>query len=113
MRNFKADIEAAFGSTLIDRDILEELGQHAECTYDALRADGADEAEAHARIDQLIEGWRTDPVALRRAVKRAVAVVPPSNSRSLVSGAVADAIYGLRLLRARPGYAAVTIYPEA
>lgn len=35
--------------------------------------------------------------------------IPPSTSRSVASGVVADAIYGLRLLRANPGYSAMTI----
>ena len=38
-----------------------------------------------------------------------MAVIPPSASRSILSGTIADAIYGLRLLRAKPGYAAITI----
>jgi predicted permease len=109
MRNFKADIEAAFRSTLIDRDILEELAQHAECTYDALRADGASEQEASARIEALIAGWRADPVALKRVVKGGGAVIPPPESPSRLTGAWADARYALRLLRAKPGHAAVTI----
>ena len=109
-RDFSARIRTAFAGAMIDLDILEELTQHVESTYSALRADGASEDEALARIDQLIVGWRTDPSSLQRVVKRAPAVVAPSSaSRSLLSGAVADAIYGLRLLRAKPGYAAITI----
>jgi putative ABC transport system permease protein len=102
-------IRSAFAGSAVDPDILEELAQHAEATYDALRADGASEADALARIDQLIEGWRTDPVALRRIVKRAVAVIPAADSKSILAGAWSDALYGLRLLRSKPGYAAVTI----
>ena len=74
-----------------------------------MRADGASEAEALAKIDRLIDGWRSDPQSLRRVIKRRAAVIPPSASRSFASGAVADAVYGVRLLRARPGYAAMTI----
>lgn len=109
MRSWSAHLRHAFASTTIDADIVEELAQHAESTYDELRADGVSEAEALVRIDRLIDGWRTDPIALRRVVKRAVVVIPPAESRSFASGAWADAIYGLRLLRAKPGYAAVTI----
>jgi putative ABC transport system permease protein len=93
----------------VDPDVLEELAHHADATYEALRADGASETEAIARIDQLIEGWRTDPLALRRASKRAAAVIPPSDSSSMAAGVWSDVTYGLRLLRAKPGYAAVTI----
>jgi predicted permease len=102
-------IDAAFTNTGIDRDVLEELAQHAESTYDALRAEGASERDALATIDQLIDGWRTNPAALQRVIRRATAVIPPSTSRAFASGALADAIYGWRLLRSKPGYAAVTI----
>ena len=109
MPDLSARIRTAFASAPVDRDILDELTQHAEATYAALRADGASEAEAIEKIDQLIDGWRRDPQSLRRVAKRAPVVIPPSPSRSLASGAWADAVYGLRLLRAKPGYAAVTI----
>lgn len=102
-------IHSAFAGSSVDVDVLEELAQHAESTYHALRADGASDAEALAKIDRLIESWRTDPIALRRIVKRAVAVVPPSPSKSFASGAGADLLYGLRLLRSRPGHAAITV----
>src|SRR4029453_11467898 len=100
---------APFASSSLDADIVEELAQHAESTYDELRADGVSEIEALARIDRLIEGWGNDPASLQRVVRRSIAVVPPSASQSLFSGVIADAIYGLRLLRAKPGYAALTI----
>jgi len=109
MPEFNARIRSAFGGTAIDLDVLEELAQHAESTYHALRADGLSDSDALARIDQLIDGWRTNPAALHRVIRRATAVTPPSTSRSFASGAIADAIYGLRLLRSKPGYAAVTI----
>src|ERR1051325_9068105 len=97
--DFNARIRSAFAGSMIDLDILEELAQHAESTYDALRADGVSESDAIARIDQLIDGWRTNPAALQRVVKRAAVISPPATSRSFMSGAAADAIYGLRLLR--------------
>ena len=109
MRDWSAHLRQAFKSTSLDSDIVEELAQHAESTYDELRAEGVSEREALARIDRLIEDWRNDPASLQRVVRRSIAVVPPSASRSLFSGAIADAIYGLRLLRAKPGYAALTI----
>ena len=110
MRNWLHDIESAFAGTALDRDILEELAQHAESTYEALRADGVSADEANARIASLIAGWRSNPLALQRIVKRAAAVVPPAASRpGLLAGAGADLIYGLRLLRAQPGASLVTI----
>ncbi|HEX6163375.1 MAG TPA: ABC transporter permease [Vicinamibacterales bacterium] len=109
MRSVNAHIREALGSTAIDPDILDELAQHAEATYEELRAEGASEAEALARIDRLVDGWRANPGALQRVFKRPTVVAPPAASRSIASGVVADAIYGLRLLRARPGYSALTI----
>jgi putative ABC transport system permease protein len=111
MREYQRRIETAFAGIGIDRDILEELAQHAESTYAALRADGYGEDEADARIDALIAGWRTDPEALNRVAKRAAPVVtpPPSTAPSRLSGAAADLRYGVRLLKAQPGAAAVTI----
>jgi hypothetical protein len=52
-------------------------------------------------IDRLIDGWRTDPKSLQRVV----AIESPSSRRrrrAVLLGAIADAIYGLRLLRAKP-----------
>ena len=109
MRDWRSHLSSAFGSTLVDGDILDELAQHAESTYDELRADGVSEADALAKIGRLIDGWRNDPASLQRVVRRSIAVVPPSASSSIFSGTIADAIYGLRLLRAKPGYAAITI----
>ena len=88
MPDWRQRIEAAFANTGIDRDILEELAQHAEATYEAHRADGLSADQATARIDVLIEGWRTNPAALNRIVKRAAAVVPPVASHSgMLAGA--------------------------
>ena len=89
-------IRSAFADSLLDLDVLEELTEHAESTYAALRADGASEHDALACIDQLIDGWRKDPAALHRAVKRAPAIVPPPPSRTFASGAVADRIASMR-----------------
>jgi predicted permease len=108
MPDLRARVRAAF-AVLIDHDVLDELAQHAESAYDEWRADGISEQDALARIDRLIDGWRTDPKSLQRAVRRSSAIVPPSATRSIFGGTIADAIYAVRLLRARPGYAAVTI----
>ena len=106
-------VRAAFVNVDIDPDVIEELAQHAESTYEALLADGVSEADAIARIDLLIEGWRATPAALHRSskntVKRVTVISPPATAGSFMSGAAADALYGLRLLRSKPGYAAITI----
>ena len=109
MRHWSAHLRHALASSALDADNVDEQALHAESKYDELRADGVPEQDALAEIDRLIDGWRMDPASLQRVVRRATAVVPPSTSRSLLSGMIADAIYGLRLLRAKPGYASVTI----
>jgi putative ABC transport system permease protein len=106
-------IEAAFAGVLIDRDVLDELAQHAESSYAAFRADGLTQSEANARIDELITGWRRDPASLNRAVRRSPAVVPPPAATSAWAGSMADILYALRMLRARPGAGAVTILTVA
>lgn len=115
MPNWNETLRSAFAmvGTAIDDDILDELAQHAEATYTAMRADGASEADAMANIDRLIEGWRTDSESLKRVIKRPVAVIPPAATRSFAAGAIADIAYGLRLLRKNPGYAAVTVLTVA
>lgn len=110
--DINARVRSAFVGSPVDPDVIDELALHAEATFDALRGDGVSEPDAIARIDQLIDGWRREPLALRR-VTRSAAVVPPGESRAMFSGAWADALYGLRLLRAKPGYAAVTIFTIA
>ncbi len=107
---FQERIDAAFAGSAIDRDVLEELAQHAEATYAALRADGVSEAEASEKVAALIAGWRANPRELHRVGKRTPVVIPPADpSRSIAAGAAADLFYALRLLRAQPGSALVTI----
>ena len=67
--------------------------------------------QATARIDALIEGWRTNPAALNRIVKRAAAVVPPVASHSGMLRPVRgnDVIYGLAIPARATRAAAVTI----
>ena len=108
-RSWRAQLRDAFASSPLDADIVEELAQHAESAYEELRADGVPEEDALARIDRLIDGWRTDPKSLQRIVRRSPPVVPPSHLSSTFSGMLADAIYGLRLMRSKPGYTAITI----
>lgn len=102
-------VARAFDGIQIDSDVLDELAQHAESTYDALIADGTTEQAALTKIDQLIDGWRVDPASLRRVIKRPAAVTPPSPSGSIVTGSWADLVYGARLLRSRPAHASTMI----
>jgi predicted permease len=104
----RRQVEAALAGAVAD-DVIEELVQHAESTYDALRADGLSEHDADRQIAALIAGWRSDPASLRRVVRRAPAVTPPRPATSVLAGVVADAIYGWRLMKGQPGSAAILI----
>jgi predicted permease len=108
MPDVKRRVTDAFTGVFVDDDVLDELAQHAESTYAALRAGGEAESDALARIDELIAGWRADPRALARAEKRAPAVKPPPPARTW-AGVWGDLRYAVRLLRAQPGAAAITI----
>ena len=50
MPDLDARVRSAFASSAIDADIVDELAQHAESTYDELRADGVSEQDALARF---------------------------------------------------------------
>lgn len=110
MPSYIERVAAAFAraGAHVDRDVLEELAQHAESTFDELRADGASDDRANATIDELIQGWCTDPIALHRATRR-TPIKTPELTRSWMAGSWTDAIYAMRLLRMKPGHAAITI----
>ena len=96
-----------------DEEIVEELAQHAGAIYDTARADGAERAEAEARVAQQIAIWCAEAPRLKRRARRMPAVtVPPSESSRLV-GLVQDARYGLRLLAQRPGGTLVAVITMA
>ncbi|MDO8681016.1 MAG: ABC transporter permease [Acidobacteriota bacterium] len=109
MHDWKHRVRQAFITSVIDDDIVEELAQHAEAAYEALRADDVPGPEALRQIDALIAGWHEDPQVLRRRPKRAPTVAPPSSSSRSAFGAMEDISYGLRLLRSQPGYALLTV----
>jgi hypothetical protein len=111
MPDFRTQVREAFKATRhpLDEDIVEELSQHAEATFEALRADGVLPDEAEARVQRMLRDWCADPAALNRRPRRATAVVPPASSRGFAAGALADVAYAWRLLRSRPGHGVVTI----
>ena len=109
MPDFKALVSAAFGAQepAPDVDVIEELAAHAAATFDAARASGDDDAEAHAHVQRLISEWTREAVALRRHPKRSGAVDPPPAFGSVFTGVVADIRYATRVLRRQPGFACV------
>src|SRR5690242_19545587 len=122
-----------------DEDVLEELAQHAQATFEAARAGGCSIEEANARVADLLARWRADVGALQRPVRAAAAsraaqsarggsIVPPlpsapppplragadqaSRARALaalLADLRHDLRYALRLLRRQPRYALLTI----
>lgn len=113
--NWQSEIESrlARAGADPDPDIVLELAQHAAAAFERARADGLDEAAAHARVATMIDAWCADPAAVRRRPRRDVAIDPPAaNSRGFV-GFGADLRYGLRQLRRQPGYALTAILVSA
>ena len=102
---------AAFANTLIDRDILEELAQHAEIHLrSAARRRPAARTKRLRGSTRSIAAWRSDPRALHRVDQaRAGRGAAGCVGINMLAGALADAVYGVRLLRAQPGAALVTI----
>ena len=61
MPEWKPRIRAAFIAVHhpLDEDIVEELAQHAEASYEASRAEGVPAAEAEARAEALVSASRS------------------------------------------------------
>ena len=104
-----------------EADIVEELAQQLESSYDAARARGADDVEAQRIAESEIGDWpgfastvsRIErPMASRVpfAFRPAVALPPmPSSRGGVMSGFVQDVRYAIRALVRAPGFAAVAI----
>ena len=83
-----------------DADVIEELAQHAEATYESARAEGLSPEEAEGRVARLIESWRMEASELRRRLRRARVVDPPPiTPSSLFRGLTQDIRYAARMLR--------------
>src|SRR6266852_6388603 len=104
--DWTAEIRAAFeaASQPLDRDVLDELTEHASATYEAARADGADHAEASQQVAALVASWTADASALRPRPKRQPVVIAPPAGGGAWTGFAQDIVYGLRLLRRQPGF---------
>jgi predicted permease len=96
-----------------DADVVEELTQHAEATYEAARADGRTHDEAVSQVHALLSSWCREASSLRRRPRRAPIVEAPAGSPAVFAGTLRDAQYAVRLLRRQPGYALVVILTMA
>ncbi len=81
-----------------DDDVVEELAQHVEATFERARADGEQADEATRRVEALVGAWCARPAALRRRPRRAPAVEPPPTASGPFAGLGQDIRYSLRLL---------------
>ena len=98
------------GGPVPDDDVIEELAQHARATYDAARAEGCSEDDAHQRVGEHIAEWRASAPLLRRAPRyRAPLEPPPASSASMLAGVAQDARYAARLLTRQPRVATLVV----
>jgi putative ABC transport system permease protein len=103
----------------LDDDVVEELVQHAQATYDAARADGCTDHEAAARVAEHVRIWQHSGAALRGPARRPPAVDPPMPGRSFptrmrrFAGLAADVRYAARLLKRQPRHAVLAMLTMA
>jgi len=81
-----------------DTDVVEELAQHAQATYEAARAEGCPPDEAERRVADQIDRWCGEAGTLRRRPRRRPAFeAPAAESSSSLGGLLQDVRYASRL----------------
>lgn len=93
----------------VEQDIVEELAQHARATWDSAISGGASEADADARVAELVARWRRDARTLRRRRAQLPAIAPPPPAPAWWTGLAHDLRYALRLLHRRSRHALIVI----
>jgi putative ABC transport system permease protein len=108
----RAELQTA--PQLPDDEVVEELAQHARAMFEAARADGSSEDEAHRAVAFQLERWRTEAAALRHRSRRRPAVdPPPAVTASPLAGLMHDVRYAVRVVRRQPRPALLTIVTMA
>jgi predicted permease len=82
---------------VLDQEVIEELGAHAQSAFDASCARGSTVVEAEGHVTQLIDVWLARSDGLQHPPYRLPAVDPPRAESRPLTGALQDLRYALRL----------------
>lgn len=96
-----------------DRDVVEELAQHAADAFAAARTEGMSDDEAFASVQADIDRWCNERAVHDRRPKRLPAVAAPQSPAGTFAGLMQDVRYAMRLLRRQPGFTALAIVTTA
>ncbi len=103
-------MRAAFsGQATPDDDIVEELAQHAEATYQAALAQGASADEAARSVDEELRMERVPAGRLRRQRSRPAAVEPPQPGARGLLGLGGELRYTVRRLMREPRHSVLAV----
>jgi predicted permease len=108
--DWKSRIRWAFtdAGVQIDDEVLDELADHASAAYDR-ESSRESTLDATAVVDALIASWVAEANHLQRRRARQPAVTSPPAGAGLLSGAMQDVRYGIRLLCREPGATAAAV----